>query len=281
MTLLAECNPVPDVAALDLSGDLPTTRLVELDTRSREMTELDSEQSATTTASGRHRLILGAAAVAIVMAAVILLRATDTAPVAAPNDALVTDQPTASPVEVATAFVEAYGAFDIEEATSYLAPDANLAGFGEDWPLNRKFLDFIGFELILDSCDVEAVTDFSTRVRCTYDYHALRSEEMGLGPFSGSYFDLPIQDGEIISVYQQFDYMASGFSSLMWEPFAAWVADNYPEDAAIMYADWPNQSMQALTDESLSLWEQRSWDYAAKVTPEEIVNPEELQDSRQ
>ena len=47
-----------------------------------------------------------------------------------------------------------------------------------------------------------------------------------------------------------------------------------------MYADWPNQSMQALTDESLSLWEQRSWDYAAKVTPEE-VNPEELQDSRQ
>ena len=52
------------------------------------MTELDSEQSATTLASGRHRLILGAAAVAIVMAAAILLRATDTAPVAAPNDAL-------------------------------------------------------------------------------------------------------------------------------------------------------------------------------------------------
>lgn len=270
MTLLAECNPVPDLAALDLRADLPTTRLVELDTRSRETTELESEHSATTPASGWNRLILGAAAAAIVIAAVVMLRATDPAPVAAPNDAPMTDQPTASPVEVATAFVEAYGAYDIEQATLYLAPDANLAGFGEDWPLNRKFLDSIGFELILDSCDVETASNSSTTVRCKYDYHALRSEEMGLGPFTGSYFDLPIQDGEIISVNDQFEYATSGFSSQMWEPFAAWVADNYPEDAAIMYADWPNQSMQAFTDESLSLWEQRSWDYATKVTPEEL-----------
>jgi hypothetical protein len=267
ITLLAECNPMPDVAALDLSADLPAIRLAELDTRSRETTELESEQSGTTPASGRNRLMLGAAAVAVVIAAVVLLRAADTGPVAATNAATVTDQPTASPVEVATAFVKAYGAYDIEQATSYLAPDANLAAFGEDWPLNRKFLDFIGFELILDSCDVETASNSSTTVRCTYDYHALRSEEMGLGPFTGSYFDLPIQDGEIVSVNQHFDYVASGFSSQVWEPFAAWVADTYPEDAAIMYADWPNQSMQAFTDESLSLWEQRSWDYATKVTP--------------
>lgn len=85
MLLLAECNPVPDVADLDLSGDLATTRLTELDTRSREMAELKSEHSATTPAFGRHRLIVGAAAAGIVIVAVVLLQATDRAPVAAPG----------------------------------------------------------------------------------------------------------------------------------------------------------------------------------------------------
>ena len=45
-----------------------------------------------------------------------------------------TDQPTASPVEVATAFVEAYGAFDIEQATLTWLPMSTSPGLGRTGP---------------------------------------------------------------------------------------------------------------------------------------------------
>ncbi|MGQ0850031.1 MAG: hypothetical protein ACT4OP_13160 [Actinomycetota bacterium] len=264
--MVRQANPVPDPTLLE------TVDVSVLVFDEQRRTEMQSDQPIKT-AQGEEKprrgpLVGIAAAVALVIGALILLQSRDDAPVA--------DQKTASPVEIATAFVKAYQAYDVDSAASYLAPDANLAGFGEDWPLNRKFLDFIGYELIIGSCETVATGDFTTRVRCTYDFHALISKEMGLGPFSGSYFDLSIRDGAIVSVGQRFESMSNGFSSQMWEPFAAWVAETYPEDAAIMYADWPNQSLQALTDESLSLWGQRSWDYAMRVTPEEIVDPEEL-----
>jgi hypothetical protein len=40
----------------------------------------------------------------------------------------------------------------------------------------------------------------------------------------------------------------------MWEPFAHWVAETYPEDAAQMYKDWPGQTEQATDQRSAELW---------------------------
>ena len=83
LTLFAECNPVPDLAELDLGGNLPAADLAELDLGSGELTEFKSKDFAPILAPGSRRLILGMAVGAIVFAAAILLQATDERPVAA------------------------------------------------------------------------------------------------------------------------------------------------------------------------------------------------------
>jgi hypothetical protein len=40
------------------------------------------------------------------------------------------------------------------------------------------------------------------------------------------------------------------------------MAGAYPEDAAVMYEDWPSQTSARLTDRSLELWEQHVQEYA-------------------
>jgi hypothetical protein len=88
----------------------------------------------------------------------------------------------------------------------------------------------------------------------------LRSDEIGLGSFSGSYFDLTVRDGEIARASQH--WAVGEFSPQVWEPFARWVSREYPDDAAVMYRD-RNYSGVRLTEESVRLWEQRSGQYAA------------------
>lgn len=91
MTLLAESNPVPDIAALDLSEEPPSRHLTDLATSSREMTDLKSNRSGTAPAIGRRRLIVGTAAAAvIVIAAVALRRPTDQVPVGAQTSSVTT-----------------------------------------------------------------------------------------------------------------------------------------------------------------------------------------------
>ena len=48
-------------------------------------------------------------------------------------------------------------------------------------------------------------------------------------------------------------------------PCAYWVSREYPEDAAIMYEDWPSTNSQATTDRSLGLWELHTQDYITAV----------------
>ncbi len=115
-----------------------------------------------------------------VVGVLVFLRPPDGAPVAA-------DQP----VDVAVAFVEAYGAFDMDPAASYLAADADLtrleAGV-EGWHLGVRWLEAVGFKVVLDSCEEEIDSPPGT-VGCLFAFHAIRSDEIGLGPFRDSTFD--------------------------------------------------------------------------------------------
>ncbi len=54
------------------------------------------------------------------------------------------------------------------------------------------------------------------------------------------------------------------FGPQVWEPFAVWVAETYPEDVTIMYTD-SSQSMQRYTDEAIALWDQRDREYVEVV----------------
>jgi len=172
--------------------------------------------------------------------------------------------------EVATSFLEAYGAFDAEQAITYLADDADITplissvgaqgvkGTLEEFRLYISLLEAQGYKQMLHSCEEQGSSASGTLLRCTFDFHAIRSDEIGLGPFTGSSFLLTVRDGEIVRASKT--WAIAELSPQMWEPFATWVSTEYPEDAAVMYADRSYSSVR-LTEESIRLWEKRSRQY--------------------
>ena len=225
------------------------------------------------TARNRKIGAIGVAAAIAVLAVVLILvtvpggeRAVtpaDEAPVAEPADA--------TPVEIATGFVRAYGAFDADRAISYLADDAivsvyagafDVGGAPEEWALNLSWWRTAGYEQILDSCEETGTTASGTTVHCTLDFHHFGSDRIGRGPFSGSYWDLTVRDGQIESVTQHCE--TAKFSPQMWEPFAAWVADTYPNDADVMYSS-ELQNDFVLTERSIRLWGEHIDEYVREV----------------
>lgn len=202
----------------------------------------------------RRNFVIGIAVVAaIVVGVLILLRPLDDGP--------------ATPVEVATVFVEAYEVLDVDTASSYLAADANLHLFNantEELPLAFSWDEATGFKILLDSCAETSSGPSGTTVRCDYEYHGIRSEEIGLGPYGGSWLDFTVLDGKIASGSDHLEFTLNGFSSEMWVPFAAWVAETHPDDVTIMYGD-SSQTSPQITDESIALWEQRTREYVEVV----------------
>jgi len=171
---------------------------------------------------------------------------------------------------LATDFVTAYGSFDAEQAISYLADTASVDVIGgadgvgtqlQDWPLNLSWWKATGYRPSLDSCQVTSTTTAGTSLRCTLDYDNFGSDRIGRGPFTGSYFDLTVRDGKIVTVTQYCEL--SKFSPQMWEPFAAWVSKNYPDDAAVMFD--PSLSDYELTPASVQLWGQHMDEYVQHV----------------
>jgi hypothetical protein len=204
--------------------------------------------------SGGKRIgAVAAAAVALVLIAALLIiqsreeaPATDQTPVAV----------NARAEEVATGFVEAYGAFDVEQAMTYLADDATIAVLGpqDDLRLLISWLEATGYQQIVDACE-QVGNAASGSIRCTFAFHALRSDEIGRGPFGGSSFDLVVRDGKIVEASQSWEI--EKFSPQVWEPFANWVSTTHPKDAAVMYLDETHTNVR-LTEKSIPLWERHT-----------------------
>ena len=177
-------------------------------------------------------------------------------------------------MEVGTSFLEAYGAFDAEQAITYLADDADISkligsvgaqgveGTPEEFRLLVSLAEATGYKQTLVSCEELGSSASATDVLCTSDYHNFRSDEIGRGPFSAVSFDLTVRDGEIVRARQ--DFGVEEFSTQMWEPFAGWVSKAYPKDAAVMYEDGGTSGVR-LTKESIRLWERHTRDYAEEV----------------
>jgi hypothetical protein len=210
-------------------------------------------------------LLMGAAAVALLIGACQSseqAQVTDQAPGATEAQENPVD---AKAQQVATGFLKAYGAFDADRAITYLADDADLSGLGVEgtrqFRLLLSFLEAEGYKQMLTPCEETGSSASGTYVRCAFDFHAIRSDEIGRGPYSGSSFDLTARDGEIVraSVYWEI----AKFSPQMWEPFAEWVSTTYPEDAAVMYNE--TLSDYRLSEESIRLWERHTRGYVEEV----------------
>lgn len=215
---------------------------------------------------GKRIGTFAAAGVALALIAALLIiqsrgeaPATDQTPAAeAPESAV---NPRA--VEVATGFLEAFAAFDVKQASTYLADDATISSLGgqDDLRPLLSFLEATGYQQILDPCEGVG-NSTSGSIRCAFDFHALRSGEIGRGPFHGSSFDLVVRDGEIVQASQNWEI--EKFSPQVWEPFASWVSTSHPKDAAVMYLDDSHSNVR-LTPESIRLWELRTQEYVEEV----------------
>jgi len=215
----------------------------------------------------RRKLAAFAVAAAIGVAAIALILVNTAGQQATtPADTPSTVNPAdAEALEVATGFLGAFGSFNSDRAMSYLAHDADITGMTEGMgveglSLMTSFLQAQGYQQSITSCEA-ATTASDTSVVCKFDFHAIRSDEIGRGPFSGSTFDLTVRDGEILlaSMYLEIEE----FSPQMWEPFADWVSTTHPEDVSVMYN--PSLTNFRLTEESIRLWERRTREYVEEV----------------
>ncbi|MGH8926769.1 MAG: hypothetical protein ACRDWH_00335 [Acidimicrobiia bacterium] len=222
-----------------------------------------------TTTSTRLSTITGAALLVVLAAcapAATATTPTTTAPAVSTTVATSVSlaDPTAA-VDLATRFVAAYAANDADTMALYLTAEA-LSEFGgsvEAMRLEFRFNEAQTFKHMFDSCEVQETSPSGTTVRCPYAYHGIRSDEMGLGPYTGSWYDLVILDGRIVSVEDHIVFLQNGFDAQVWGPFADWVTETYPEDVAVMYT--PGQTNVRITEESVALWEQRSREFVAVV----------------
>ena len=185
------------------------------------------------------------------------------------------DKPKVNPAdtakEVTLGFLDAYAAFDAKKAMTYVADDANLRGVLNDahqvpantegLSLKLSLLQAVGYEQTVTSCEAAAFGS-DTSVICDYVFHALGSDQIGRGPFSGNSYVFTVRDGAIVRAGEARNL--DKFDRQMWWPFAEWVSSTYPKDAAVMYLDGPLY-VARFSPESIRLWERHTREYVDEV----------------
>jgi hypothetical protein len=188
-----------------------------------------------------------------------------------------TVNPTDAAEDVVRGFLAAFGAFDAETAMAYVADDADLRSLIDlQVPANERGMSL---ELALSEAQrvqlnitwcVASQLRSGASVVCGFDFHAIASDVLGLGPFTGSTFRFTVRDGEIVeaAAYPNFKQ----FKSQMRAPFAEWVAATYPRDFEVMYGrSVPTRPAGFRlvygrpTEESIRLWRLRVPEYVKAV----------------
>lgn len=175
----------------------------------------------------------------------------------------------ASAEQVAMGFMEAYGAFDFDQAITYLADGADISGLIgsvgsvpvapgtlEEFRLLLALLQAEDYKQILRGCEDMGSGEAGTSLSCNLDFH-----KFGQGPFSGSRFDFIVRDEKIVVAWKT--YAIGEYSPQVWEPFRAWVSAHYPQDLEIMYTG--GGTGVRLTEESIGLWEQHRREYVEEA----------------
>ena len=230
-------------------------------------------------ARGRRIAVAAAAAIALVVGASLLVRAANdngievtppadegTVAASSTTSTTVTRTEPASATEVAREFLEAYSDGDADRALTYLTEDSTGGGYTytlwaspETFRLDVAMAKAQHIEEMFTGCAEQGDSAAGTTVRCTFDMHAYRSDEVGRGPYGGNYWDVVVRDGKITSALATWAYLTNGVSAQMWQPFQAWVASTHPEDVPTLSA------VAVPSEQSIRLFEWRLAEWAATV----------------
>ncbi len=259
--MVRQANPVPDLTALEPfeAPVLPEHRRMQMQTDDRVIVDPSNQKP-------RRGLIGIAAAAVIAVGALILFQSQNDRPSPATNPPTVTEVPqppvTVPTLEIASSFVEAYAALDPDAAASYLAGAARASE--EMRLLTTGWHEALFVKKTFKSCELTDSSPTGIVVVCPYDFHALRSDEIGKGPYTGSFMNLTVSDGKIVAISGTFNYQESGFSAQVWVPFSAWVTANYPDDVLVLYND-TSRTLERVTEDSKPVWEQRTKQWVEAV----------------
>ncbi len=270
ITTPREVTPIPRLQP-QLKGDpIPSSPA--------EVQEDDSVPPAVPVAASRRLWVIvgGAIAVAAIWIVATSRFARTHAPTASGRASAVTtapvdEPPTANPAEAsaeeaALGFLDAFAAFDAQKAMTYVT-DADLITDGQvmsnagGLSLWLSRLKAVGYKQTVTSCEVAAFGS-DTNVVCDFDFHSLRSDQIGRGPFSGSFFLFTVRDGAIVRVWLHWN--VDKFTPEMWEPFAEWASSTYPKDAAVMYLNGTLSTFR-LSPASIRLWKRHTLEYVKEV----------------
>jgi hypothetical protein len=216
-----------------------------------------------------RRITAGVVGIAVFVATVWLVTTAGSSGRTTPADEATVRQADAAK-GVVLGFLDAYAAFDAQQAMTYVAEGADLSGLddtdqvsasAEGLSMKLSLLRAVGYEQTVTSC-VAAAFGSDTSVTCDFVFHALGSDRIGLGPFSGTSYVFTVRDGAILRAGQAGN--AGGFGHQMWWPFAEWVSSTYPEDAAVMYLDGTLNGAR-FSPESIRLWERHTREYVEAV----------------
>lgn len=187
--------------------------------------------------------------------------ATETVPVAPTSvEADTLEAQIAAAEEIARGFLETRSS-DPDRAMSYATDDiiAQASGSAEEFRLEGAMLAALGDKTENVQCEHETASASAVTVRCTYDHHTFRSEELGRDPFTGSWSVVTVREGKIVSLDDGYEPPeGDAFFQQMWASFHQWIGREHPDDVSVMYAGngW------RLTRESIALWEQYTKEYA-------------------
>ena len=170
-------------------------------------------------------------------------------------------------------FLDAYGAYDADRALSYLADGAiddarpaDMARTREEVRGELAVFEAMRYRHTITGCEEVGESAAGVAIRCTFDMHALGSDEVGLGPYTGNHWDLTVRDGAITAAASSWAAATNGLSSQRWEPFAEWVETNHADDVVVVYADHDHDGYNhfANSEEAVALLEQRLDEFVAE-----------------
>jgi hypothetical protein len=170
---------------------------------------------------------------------------------------------------VARRFLDTYGAYDAKGALKYLAAEGIATGSGDtslSWGTRAEFRREVAMakarriKATVIGCEEQGVSGAGVAVQCAFDFHAFRSDEVGLGPYTENYWDFVVEDGKITSAVSTWTFITNGFSAERWEPFQRWVSTTHPDEIPILYP----VGEFGITDQGIRLWERRLREFAAE-----------------
>lgn len=160
---------------------------------------------------------------------------------------------------VAQDFAEAFTELDKNQVLALLAEDATIEG---SLPGNRKWRELVALYEAWSSwhdvqpCQETGSSDYGTNVVCPFDYHSLRSEQLGMAPFGENNVSVVVSEGRIRSFQVSYNSSDNGEAEL-YRDIRAWVLDNHREEWSFLHGS----PSAAETPRWIRLWQLRTEQY--------------------